>query len=209
MKTFKGTDENMKCRGFQYELGKEFETKEAEMCDSGFHACEYPLDVFNYYSPTGSRYFETDLDANEQTSSDSKRVGSKIKFTAEIGIPGLVKAAVEYIKERVNWEDVAATNTGNRSAATNTGYQSAATNTGDYSAATVTGKESIAIAIGVESKAKASLDSYIVLAEWVEEDNGDLHLKNVKSAKIDGKILKPNIFYHLVDGEFIKLVEEE
>ncbi len=162
MKAYKGFDQNLKCRDFQFEVGKAYEEKEADICSCGFHACENPLDVFGYYSPSDSRYCEVDLDANEQRSSDSKRVGKYIKIAAEIGIPGLVKAGVEYIKEKVDWKNAkesntgdqsAATNTGNWSAATNTGDQSAATNTGNWSAATNTGNWSAATNTGDRSAA--------------------------------------------------------
>ena len=149
MKCYKGFDKDLKCRDFQYEIGKEYEEERAEICDTGFHACENPLDVFGYYVPADSRYCEVDLDANDQKSDDSKRVGKKISIKAEIGIAGIIKAGVEYIKDQVNWDDdkksntgdcSAATNTGDWSAATNTGSRSAATNTGDCSAATNTGR---------------------------------------------------------------------
>ena len=154
MKCFKGFDKDLKCRDFQYEIGKEYSEEKADICNYGFHACEFPMDVFNYYPPSDSRYCEVELEANNQKSSDdSKRVGKKISVKAEIGIAGIIKAGVEYIKEQVNWEDDKATNTGNKSAATNTGYRSAATNTGDYSAATNTGDYSAATNTGYRSAA--------------------------------------------------------
>ena len=94
-----------------------------------------------------------------------------------------------------------ATNTGNYSAATNTGDHSAATNTGDHSAATVEGKESVAICTGIEGKAKGALGCWLVLAEWVKTDD-EYHLVNVKSHKVDGKILRPGTFYVLKNNEF-------
>ena len=154
MKCFKGFDKDLKCRDFQYEIGKEYTEEKADICNCGFHACEFPMDVFNYYPPSDSRYCEVELEANNQKSSDdSKRVGKKISVKAEIGIAGIIKAGVEYIKEQVNWEDDKATNTGYQSAATNTGYQSAATNTGDRSAATNTGYRSAATNTGDQSAA--------------------------------------------------------
>ena len=154
MKCFKGFDKDLKCRDFQYEIGKEYTEEKADICNCGFHACEFPMDVFNYYPPSDSRYCEVELEANNQKSSDdSKRVGKKISVKAEIGIAGIIKAGVEYIKEQVNWEDDKATNTGYQSAATNTGYQSAATNTGDRSAATNTGNQSAATNTGDQSAA--------------------------------------------------------
>jgi hypothetical protein len=223
MKCFKGFDKDLKCRDFQYEIGKEYTEEKADICNCGFHACEFPMDVFGYYPPSDSRYCEVELEENGQKSSDdSKRVGKKISVKAEIGIAGIIKAGVEYIKEQVNWEDDKATNTGDRSAATNTGYQSAATNTGnqsaatntgDYSAATntgyqsaaiVEGKESIALATGIESKAKGKIGCFIVLAEW-KEINNEYHIVDVKSAKVDGENIKEDTFYMLKDGKFVEV----
>ena len=213
MKCFKGFDKDLKCRDFQYEIGKEYTEEKADICNCGFHACEFPMDVFGYYPPSDSRYCEVDLEENGQKlSDDSKRVGKKISVKAEIGIAGIIKAGVEYIKEQVNWEDdkatntgnqSAATNTGNWSAATNTGNRSAATNTGDQSAAIVEGKESIALATGINSKAKGKIGCFIVLAEW-KEINYEYHIVDVKSAKVDGENIKEDTFYTLKDGKFVE-----
>ena len=195
MKCFKGFDKDLKCRDFQYEIGKEYTEEKADICNCGFHACEFPMDVFNYYPPSDSRYCEVELEANNQKSSDdSKRVGKKISVKAEIGIAGIIKAGVEYIKEQVNWED---------DKATNTGYQSAATNTGNYSAATVEGKESIALATGIKSKAKGKIGCFIVLTEW-KEINNEYHIVDIKSAKVDGENIKEDTFYMLKDGKFVE-----
>ena len=205
MKCFKGFDKDLKCRDFQYEIGKEYTEETADICNCGFHACEFPMDVFGYYPPSDSRYCEVELEENGQKSSDdSKRVGKKISVKAEIGIAGIIKAGVEYIKEQVNWEDDKATNTGDRSAATNTGYQSAATNTGDQSAAIVEGKESIALATGINSKAKGKIGCFIVLTEW-KEINNEYHIVDVKSAKVDGENIKEDTFYMLKDGKFVEV----
>ena len=161
MIVYKGTDKDMKCRDFQFELGKEYVEEEAKLCYKGFHGCEYPLDVFAHYAPADSRFFVADLDGvtDEEAEDDSKRVGTKIKLRAEIGIAGVVKAAVEYIKEKAESSKnqtgnySAATNTGDCSAATNTGSHSAATNTGNYSAATNTGDCSAATNTGNYSAA--------------------------------------------------------
>ena len=202
--SYKAFNKNMQCRNFQYEIGKEYEEEKADICECGFHACEFPLDVFGYYAPADSRYCEVDLDANDQKSGDSKRTGKSISIKAEIGITGIVKAGVEYIKNQVDWNDDKKTNTGNRSAATNTGDYSAATNTGKRSAATVEGKESVAMAIGYDSKAKGSLGCFIVLSEWGRDQEGECHIIDVKSTKVDGEKIKADTFYKLVDGEFVE-----
>ena len=64
MKAFKGFDKRLRCRGFQYEVGKEYQAQEAALCSKGFHACENPLDTFRYYPPTDSRYCEVEIDDN-------------------------------------------------------------------------------------------------------------------------------------------------
>lgn len=198
MKCYKGFDKDLKCRDFQYEIGKEYEEEKAEICDIGFHACENPLDVFGYYVPADSRYCEVELDANDQKYEDSKRVGKKISIKAEIGISGIIKAGLEYIKDQVNWDDDKKSNTGDCSAATNTG---------DCSAETVEGKESVAMAIGYNSKAKGSIGCFIVLAEY-KELGGKYHIVDVKSAKVDGEKIKPDTFYKLINGEFVEADKE-
>ena len=229
MLVYKGTDKDMKCRDFQFEIGKEYEEAEAKLCEKGFHGCEYPLDVFAHYAPADSRFFEADLDGvTDEESDDSKRAGTKIKLRAEIGIAGIVKAAVEYIKEKAdssknqtgdcsaatstgNYSAAtntgncsAATNTGDRSAATSTGYYSAATSTGNWSAATVDGKASIAIVTGVDSKASGALGCWLVLTDrggW----NGDTFpIKEVRAVKVDGETIKPGVFYKLQNGEVVE-----
>ena len=230
MLVYKGTDKDMKCRGFQFDLGKEYVEEKAELCNKGFHGCEYPLDVFAHYAPADSRFFVADLDGvtDEEAEDDSKRAGTKIKLRAEIGIAGIVKAAVEYIKERAESSDnqtgdrsaatntgnqsaatntgnrSAATNTGNRSAATNTGNQSAATNTGDQSAATVDGKESIAIVTGVDSKASGAIGCWLVLTERGGWNGNTYPIKEVRAVKVDGEIIKPGVFYKLENGEVVE-----
>ena len=142
IKAYKGFDKDLKCRHFQYEIGKTYEEPTAELCNSGFHACEYPLDVFAYYAPGDmSRYCEVDLDdvSDKKGNDDSKRCGKKIAVKAEIGIAGLVKASVDFVMENIKDEKKASTNTGDYSASTNTGYYSASTNTGSSSASTNTG----------------------------------------------------------------------
>ena len=202
MLVYKGTDKDMKCRDFQFEIGKEYEEAEAKLCEKGFHGCEYPLDVFAHYAPADSRFFEADLDGvTDEESDDSKRAGTKIKLRAEIGIAGIVKAAVEYIKEKA---ESSKNQTGDCSAATNTGNWSAATNTGDCSAATVDGKESIAIVTGVDSKASGALGCWLVLTDrggW----NGDTFpIKEVRAVKVDGAAIKPGVFYKLQNGEVVE-----
>ena len=152
---FKGFDKDLKCRGFQYEIGKDYKQEgKVKCCKRGFHFCENPFEVFIYYSPSDSRYCEVEGDGNaDKANDDSKVATSHIHISAEIGLNGLIKAGVKFILDKVNFKDAKSTNTGNYSAATNTGNRSAATNTGYRSAATNTGYRSSATNTGYCSAA--------------------------------------------------------
>ena len=158
IKGYKGFDKDLKCRGFQYEVGKEYSTDKAVACETGFQYCENPMDVLGFYAPcdnTGNlnRFCEVEGSGDFDTSKDDKLCCTRLKVNAEIGLQGLIKAGVKFILDRVKWDDNKQSNTGNRSAATNTGYRSAATNTGNRSAATNTGNRSAATNTGDYSAA--------------------------------------------------------
>ena len=206
---FKGFDKDLKCRDYQYEVGKEFEEKgKIKACSNGFHFCENPFDVLGYYPPStekgSSRYCIVKGSGNiDRDGDDSKVACSKLHISAEIGLKGIIEAGVKFILDKVNWKDNKESNTGNYSAATNTGDQSAATNTGNYSAAEVTGRESIAIVTGKDSKAKGGIGCWIVLTERGEWDGNVYPIKEVKAVRVDGEIIKPDTYYKLINGEVI------
>ncbi|MEX4158393.1 hypothetical protein MY906_02675 [Haemophilus influenzae] len=161
---YKGFKQDWTCRGYQYEVGKTYEHKgNVKACESGFHACEYPLDVLSYYSPAVSKFAVVKMSGETSKDSDDTKIASaKITIETEINLPEMIKKAVEWIKGKVDWDAAkvsntgdqsAATNTGYRSVATNTGYRSVATNTGDQSAATNTGYWSAATNTGYRSAA--------------------------------------------------------
>nr|DAF41958.1 MAG TPA: hypothetical protein [Caudoviricetes sp.] len=189
MKAYKGFDENLKCRDFQYEIGKTYEEPAVELCEKGFHACEYPLDVFEYYAPGNmSRYCEVDLDdvSDKKSNKDSKRCGKKIAVKAEIGIAGLVKAAVKYTMEKAIPE--------------NSKHA-----TGDQGAASATATESVAAALGIDSKAKGALGCWIVIAEWESDEKFNWHRKDVQCFKVDGENIKSDTWYKLKNGELVEV----
>ena len=165
IKSYKGFDQNLKCRGFQYEVGGEYEEKRAVACHSGFHACKMPLDVLEYYAPATSRYCEVEQSGEiSQDSGDSKVASTKIKIGAEIGIPGLVKAQIEWVKKTIGYdaaikkadESPDEHATGYQGAASATGYQGAASATGDQGAASATGTRGAASATGDQGAASAT-----------------------------------------------------
>ncbi|WP_112075840.1 DUF7666 domain-containing protein, partial [Haemophilus influenzae] len=152
---YKGFNQDWTCRGYQYEIGKTYEHKgDVKACESGFHACEYPLDVLNYYSPAVSKFAVVKMSGETSKDSDDTKIASaKITIETEINLPEMVKKAVEWIKGKVDWDAAKVFNTGDQSVATNTGYRSVATNTGDQSAATNTGYWSAATNTGDRSAA--------------------------------------------------------
>jgi|LSQX01.1.fsa_nt_gb hypothetical protein len=181
VKGIKGFDKDLKCRGYQFEIGKHYEEEEAIICNAGFHFCGFPLDVFKYYPPTHSRYAEVEgsgeTDRNE--GGDSKVSVTKLHVKAELTLGAVIDSAVKFIMSRIDWKNQkksssprstvtnegcfsatvnagsrsVATNTGDRSAATNMGYRSVAASTGDWSPAANAGYRSVATSVGDQSVA--------------------------------------------------------
>ena len=202
MKAFKGMDKNMRCRDFQFEQGKTYETEgPIKVCDRGFHACERPLAVFGYYPPASSRYFEVEQAGEiSKAGNDSKIASSQIKIGAEIGIPGLIRAHVEYVKAHTTEEhtDPKQATAGDSGAAT-AGFRGAATSRGS----SAVGADGIACARGNGCRVKGGLGAVLVIAE---EKTGSFAIVAWKAVVVDGETVKADTWYMLKDGE---LVEEK
>ena len=191
---FKGFNPDLTCRGFSYAIGETYKHDgNVEACSSGFHACEHPLDVFNYYPPSSSRFCQVELGGKlDRHGSDTKIAAAEITIKAELKLPELIAAAVKYVFDRAKWIDgpvatennEAATASGTRGAATASGYQGAAT------------------ASGWRGKARGSDGCAIFL---VERDDEDI-IMNVWAGIAGRDGIKADTFYRLVDG---KPVEEE
>ena len=228
MKTYKGFNKDMTCRGFKYEVGKEYIEEKANACECGFHACEYPLDCFNYYSPNDSVFH--DVEQNGEI--------SKIKIGARLSIAGIVKAAIEYTMKRIKPEAKsneshgassatgncgASSATGNCGASSATGYKGASSATGDYGASSATGNcgassatgykgsaeagdaESVAVAWGYHGKAKGVLGSYLVFADWKGDENdywtqSKWELQGAKMVRVDGVNIKADTWYTMINS---------
>ena len=190
MKVYKGTDENIKCRGYQFEQGVTAVEDKAELCNRGFHACEQPIDVFKYYHPSNSRYFEAELEdvSDERENDDSKVVGKKITLGAELGIIGLVKAQIQFVKEHTTTEyaDEKMATAGEYGAAT-AGFRGAATSLGSVSV----GEYGVATVRGNNVKAKGGNGAILTLAE---EYRNSYDVKYIKTIKIGNKY-KPDVWY--------------
>ena len=202
IKAYKGFNKDMTCRGFQYEEGKEYETDKAEVCETGFHACEYPLDCFNYYAPSESVFHEVEQDGEiSRKGDDTKLASTKIKIGVSLNIAGMVKAAIEYTKSRTKKE-----------ADSNSDY-GASSATGYKGASSADDKDSIAVAWGYHGKAKGVIGSYLVLADWEGDESNywtqDLWtLKGAKMIRVDGDNIKEDTFYTMRNGEIVECKEE-
>ena len=202
IKAYKAFDKDLSCRGFKYEVGKEYEeTGDIKACEKGFHACPYPLDVFGYYAPAGARFCEVEQSGKIDDSESDKVCSSKIRIGAELDIRGLVKAAVSFVKERCtnecNADPGKPATAGNRGAAT----------AGDYGAATARGKAStgsngLSVARGNNVRVKGGIGAILVIAEE-EEDSYDI--VDWKAVVVDGEVVKADTWYRLENGELVEV----
>ena len=194
IKAYKAFDKDLSCRGFKYELGKEYEeTGYIKACEKGFHACPYPLDVFGYYAPAGARFCEVEQSGKIDDSESNKVCSSKIRIGAELDIRGLVKAAVSYVKERCtnecNAEPGKPATAGNYGAATARGKAS-------------TGSNGLSMARGNNVQVKGGIGAILVIAEE-REDTCDI--VDWKAVLVDGEVVKADTWYRLENGELVEV----
>ena len=202
IKAYKAFDKDLSCRGFKYEVGKEYEeTGYIKACEKGFHACPYPLDVFGYYAPAGSRFCEVEQSGKIDDSESDKVCSSKIRIGAELDIRGLVKAAVSYVKERCtnecNAEPGKPATAGDYGAAT----------AGDYGAATARGKTStgsngLSVARGKNVQVKGGIGAILVIAE---ERDDTYDIVDWKAVVVDGEVVKADTWYRLENGDLVEV----
>ena len=227
-KAFKGFNKDLTCRGFQYEEGKEFQTEKAECCETGFHACEYPLDCLRYYSPNTSVYHEVEMDgAMDQRGDDTKICATKIKIGARVTIAGLVKAAIDFTMNRVKKEAKAdepygaSSATGNCGASSATGNCGASSATGYRGASSVSDPTGVAVAWGHEARAKGCIGAHLILSDWryigeIDEwgdydtpyDKDSWELVGAKMVIVDGETIKADTYYRCIHGEILEVDED-
>ena len=212
MKAYKGFDRNLACRGHQFELGGTYDTgADPDVCRSGFHACLNPLDVLAYYpAADGSRYCEVEVADDAATHDEDSKVASRtIKDGVELGPPGLIKAGLEVVWERVrkakpdrytSGDRSTAATSGDRSTAATSGDRSAAATSGDRSTAIATGTDSVALAAGWNSSASGAIGCWLML---VERDLVTGSILEAKAVKVDGDEIKPDVLYTLRDGKVV------
>ena len=206
IKSYKGFNKDMTCdptgsNPFQYEEGKEYKEEGASACNYGFHACERPLDIFNYYKPAESVYHEVEQSGDISRNNSGKIASSKIKIGARLDIVGLVKAQIEYVKNHTTMEytDPERATAGNYGAAT----------AGDYGVATsrgsaASGENGLSVARGNNVRVKGGIGAILVI---VEEERDGYNIREWKAAVVDGKEIKADTWYKLENGELIEVEE--
>ena len=219
MRAFKGFNKDLTCRGYQYEEGKEFHTERAECCDTGFHACEYPLDCFGYYDPAHSVFHEVELSGEMDKSGDNTKVcATDIKIGARLSIAGLVKMAIDFTMSKVNKEAGSDERHGFASATGNCGASSA---TGYKGASSVSDPTGVAVAWGHEARAKGCKGAHLILSDCkyvgARYSDGDYmdpydkeswELTGAKMVVVDGEKIKEDTYYRCIEGEIVEVTED-
>nr|DAQ12293.1 MAG TPA: hypothetical protein [Caudoviricetes sp.] len=204
--SYKGFDKNMKCRGFQYEVGKEYEMDgEIKCCEQGFHACKSPLEVWDYYDMLNSRFAEVEQSGKiDEEEKSTKVCSSHIKIKAELKLADIINIGVEWLKDittpsKVKADGVLNDNGNRRKQIGSSGYSAKIGSTGE---------DSVIMCAGNNSIAKAKVGSWITLAEWKwsEEKKRNVPVC-VKTEYVDGENIKADTWYQLKNGKFVEVKE--
>ena len=233
IKSYKGFDSSLSCRGFQYEVGKEYEMDgRIECCERGFHACESPLEVFDHYDMLKSRFAEVEQSGIIDREEDSTKVcSSRIKIKAELKLSDIINIGVEWLKDITSPSKVktgCALNdngcekkqigsSGYSAQIGSSGYSAQIGSSGDSAkigssgdSAKIdsTGEYSVIMCAGNNSMAKAKIGSWITLAEWVYCEEKGRHVPVcVKTEYVDGENIKADTYYQLIGGVFTEVNE--
>ena len=229
--SYKGFDKNMKCRGFQYEVGKEYEMDgEIKCCKQGFHACKSPMEVWDYYDMLSSRYAEVEQSGKIDKEENSTKVcSSRIKIKAELKLADIINIGVEWLKDITSpskadgvlndngdrkkqigssGDSAQIGSSGDYAQIGSSGDSAKIGSSGDYAQIGSTGEDSVIMCAGNSSIAKAKVGSWITLAEWKwsDEKKRDVPVC-VKTEYVDGKNIKADTWYQLRNGKFVEVNE--
>ena len=211
-KGFKGFNKGLVCRGKQYAENTVFEEPSASICHRGMHYCKNPFDVLDYYdlvNEDGSfnEFAEVEPLAEEKTDDNKKFCTTKLKIGAKISFSAFIDACIDFVLERTKLEKE--TDSGDSAKIGSSGYSAQIGSSGDSAQIESSGMYAVVMCAGHDSKAKAKKGSFITLAEWEYSDKvGKWIPKNVKTRKVDGKNIKEDTFYKLVNGKFVEAGDE-
>ena len=197
IKSYKGFDKNLRCRGFQYKIGGIYEMDgKIKMCNRGFHACESPFDVFDYYTMIDSRFCEVEQDGNiSKEDRGTKICSSKIKIKAELKLADMINLGVEWLKEITSPEKIKTSIKDNSS-----GYGAQIDSTGE---------DCVIMCAGINSVAKASKGSWVTLSEWSYSEEKQRYIPIcVKTEFVDGEKIKADTYYSLKGGVFVEWIND-
>ena len=215
IKSYKGFDKNMKCRDFQYEVGKEYNMDgEIKCCNRGFHACKSPLEVWDYYDMLNSRFAEVEQSGKiDEEEKSTKVCSSHIKIKAELKLADIINIGVEWLKDitspfKVKTDGVLNDNGDRNKQIGSSGDYAKIGSSGDYAKIGSTGEDSVIMCAGNKSKAKAKIGSWITLAEWEWSDEKNRNVPVcVKTEYVDGESIKADTCYQLKNGKFVEVNE--
>lgn len=216
IKSYKAFDENMRCRGFQYEVGKEYDMNgDIECCKCGFHACESPMELWDYYDMLTSRFAEVEQSGKISAEGRTTKVcSSHIKIKAELKLADIINIGVEWLNDltspsKIKDDSTALNDDGfDKKQIGSSGNSAKIGSSGEYAQIDSTGEDSVIMCAGIRSVAKAKIGSWITLAEWKQDDRkGRWVPVCVKTERVDGIKIKPDTWYKLQDGEFFEVTK--
>ena len=224
IKSYKGFDKNLRCRGFQYKIGGIYEMDgKIKMCNRGFHACESPFDVFDYYTMIDSRFCEVEQDGNiSKEDRGTKICSSKIKIKAELKLADMINLGVEWLKEITSPEKIKTSIKDNSSGYDaqigSSGYDAQIGSSGNgakigssgYGAKIdSTGEDCVIMCAGINSVAKDSKGSWVTLSEWSYSEEKQRYIPIcVKTEFVDGEKIKADTYYSLKGGVFVEWIND-
>ena len=224
IKSYKGFDKNLRCRDFQYKIGGIYEMDgKIKMRNRGFHACESPFDVFDYYTMIDSRFCEVEQDGNiSKEDRGTKICSSKIKIKAELKLADMIYLGVEWLKEITSPEKIKTSikdnSSGNYAKIGSSGDEAQIGSSSDgakisssgYGAKTdSTGEDCVIMCAGINSVAKASKGSWITLSEWSYSEEKQRYIPIcVKTEFVDGEKIKADTYYSLKGGVFVEWIND-
>ena len=233
IKSYKGFDKNLRCRDFQYKIGGIYEMDgEIKVCNRGFHACESPFDVFDYYTMIDSRFCEVEQDGNiSKEDRGTKICSSKIKIKAELKLADMINLGVEWLKEITSPEKIKTSikdnSSGDDAQIGSSGYGAQIGSSGNYAkigssgddaqigssgnGAKIdsTGESCVIMCAGINPVAKASKGSWITLSEWPYSEGKQRYIPIcVKTEFVDGEKIKADTYYSLKGGVFVEWIND-